>query len=348
VARPDRTRALANAVAAAFESAGYSPAELLQGPIRITDLSWQAPPLRCRETLGGIELDHYLSYPLPVGKAEDLFEFYKLTLFRLSFAPEEAVGPEGYRHTGALMPGAWPGERKFAFAKPDPEGLSTGVMFALEMAVLFNRSYGLQQLDDDADSYAAHTGGMVVGVRQGKVTECTDLWDVDCSGTVQGLLEQPRGAVTVDCLYDTIARLRSALHEEPARFAEFMGLDYALQALRILADGGISRSLQTAIQQMSLESFKRKQKIASYTQAIEVMESWSYPDRTKLSMLLEILVPTCLNFGNFCRKIYNPSRAAPAVLQGKTEQRILTTLKHEREKLQLAVRAANPNQEQPK
>lgn len=349
MSRTDRTRPLANAVAAAFESAGYSPAELLQGPIRLTDLSWQAPPLRCIETVAGVPLREYLDYPLAVAPVADLQDFYDLTLFRLAVSPEEAATPEGFKATGKLFPGSTAGERKLALTIP--EGFpacdgSAGAMFALEMAVLIGRSCVTSEITEDKSNFAVEMNGKVYGIVNGRTSACTEQWDIDCTGTVQAMLEQPRGRVRVDCLYDMIARLRSVLYEEESRFAEFLGLDYALQALRILADDGVCRSLYTAIQNMSMEAFRRKQKIAAYEKAIEVMESWHYPDRAKLSMLMEILVPDCLSFRRFCQKIYNPSRAVPAVLQGRTETRIINTLKYELSKLMLKERIVNPNAEE--
>jgi hypothetical protein len=192
---------------------------------------------------------------------------------------------------------------------------------------------------DDNDNYGAETPWGFVGIIAGRPSLHADEWDADCTGAVQGMLETPRGVSHANCHYDLIARLRSALHEEPGRFPEFMGMDYALQALRVLADGEICKDLQQAIERMSLVAFKRKARANAFAEALGVMESWTFTDRAKVSMILEILVPAHYNLEVFARKILDPRKIFPAVLSRRTEAKIIATLKHELEKTRANLQA---------
>lgn len=341
MAKLKRTKLLAEAVAASFEAAGFSPSDLLQGQIRITDLPWQAPPLLCEAPLGGVPLHEHLAYPLGAD-AEELYRFYLDTLAGLKTDPENIATPEGYKGLARVLPRATAGERNLALPVPDgwPAGTySTGAMFAMEVARLFFTStIHCSAFVSNANDYYATTPWGDVGVKAGLPTACQDLWDLPCLGHVQGMLELPRGLLSTNCSYDIVARLRSALHESPEAFAEFEGVDYALQALRILAGSGLSQELKTAVERMSLTAFKRKARIKAFEEAVSVMQSWHLTDRAKVSMLMEILVPTHFTLPEFSRKVLNPLKVLPAVLANKTERRILATLKHELEKAEHAHR----------
>lgn len=345
MAKINRTRLLSEAVAASFSSAGYSPADLLQGPISITDLPWQAPPLQCEALLDQVPLHEHLSYPLAVD-AEGLYLFYLDTLAGLKTDPENVASADTYRNLARAMPKASAGERNLALPVPDgwPSGsYSTGAMFAMEVARLFYTSTSVcSNFVSDADNYHVTTPWGLVGVVDGFPSASADLWDLSCKGCVQGMLELPRGLLSTNCSYDLIARLRSALHETPERFPEFEGVDYALQALRILAGNTLCLELKAAVERMSLAAFKRRARIKAFEEALGTMQSWHLTDRTKISMLLEVLVPTHFTLPEFSRKVLNPMKVLPAVLSNKTEQRILRTLKHELEKSKHAHRALAP------
>lgn len=337
MAKINRVKVLAEAIASAFEAAGYAPAELLQGPIKLTDMVWQAPPLRVTTMFEGLPFSDYIDYPLPMD-SEAVFDFYRLTLFSLHACPEEAVDENGYKGLTRLFKGAKIGERNLAFPLYDswPAGdHNTGPMFALEAARLFyTSSDAVKSFKDDESNYHAVTPWGTVGIVDGFIAGAKESWDVDCSGLVQGLLEMPRGRADMTCMYDTIARLRSALYEEPDRFASFETLDLALQALRILTNGETCRELHKSVEQMSLAGFRRRAKIAAYEQCLDVMASWRLTDRAKISMLQEILIPQYMTLPEFSRKILDPSRIFPAVLTTKTEERIKRVLQYELDKVQ--------------
>lgn len=336
MARLNRIKVLADAVAASFELAGFTPAELLQGPIVVTDAAWQAPPIKCPGLLQGVPFSEYVDYPLPVD-SERLFEFYSLGVLLLKNGPEDITNEDGYKALSKIITRSKPGERNLCFPLFEnwPVGdHNTGAMFAMEAARLFmTSSDSVEAMQDDESNYWVKTPWGQVGVVDGYVAGGKQVWDVDCRGFVQGLLEQPRGRVTVTCLYDTIARLRSALYQEPHRFNDFEVLDTALQALRILSDGQTCRELNKAVEQMSVLGFKRKLKITAYSQALDVMSSWNLTDRVKISMLQEILMPQYMSLAEFSRKILDPHRVFPAVLSQKTETRILAVLQNELKKL---------------
>lgn len=345
MAKLNRVKLLAEAVASSFEAAGYSSADLLQGQIVITDLVWQTPPLEVAELYWGVPFQDYLDYPLIVDSMK-LHEFYTNGLFLLRHAPEEITTAEGYRGLSKVILNCLKGERKLALPLYEnwPEGEPhTGPQFALEVARLFKTSSDVvSEFVSDRDNYYVSTPWGKVGITDGLVSHSADLWDVSCKGLVPGMLEQPRGKSSTECHYDVLARLRSALHQEPARFADFEMVDLGLQALRILSDGENCREVQQALSQMSAKAFKRRLKITAYQQAIDVMLSWSLTDRVKISMLQEILMPTYMSLPEFSRKILDPHKVMPAVLSRKTEARILQTLRSELSKVQRTHQALNP------
>jgi hypothetical protein len=242
MAKASRTRTLAKAVASAFQAAGFAPADLLKGQINITDMPWQAPPLRSTALLGGLPLHTYLDAPIAVN-VERLHEFYGQTLALLRHAPEDVADEEGYRNLSRIFPHVTAGERRLALPLPEgwPAGeVYMGPMLALEVAhILRTSAAGVSHFVEDADNYYVEIEQGKVGIVGGFVSMCADDWDISSAGMVPALLEMPRGQATTACLYDTVARLRSALHESPEKFQEFEGVDLALQALRILSDGQI-------------------------------------------------------------------------------------------------------------
>jgi hypothetical protein len=335
MARFNRTLQLAKAVADSFEKAGFMPADLLQGPINLTDLAWQAPPLVCEESLHGIPLHNYLDYPMELS-SEAAYEWYRLTLFNLLSAPEEVADDAAYKGLSKFLPKAKMGERRLALPLGEgwPAGsANTGPVFAMEVARLFRTSCTkVSEFVHTADDYYAVTPWGRVGIVDGFVHDMPG-WDTDCRGHVQSLLEMPRGQISVLCQYDTVARLRGLLHENHEKFDEFAAVDYALQALRILANGNLCRELHQAIEALPLEAFKRRRRREAFEQALAVMENHTFTDRVKVSMILEMLVPAHWQLQVFARKIYNVQTVMPSVLSEKTESRIIRTLKWEAEKL---------------
>jgi hypothetical protein len=329
--KQNRILQLAEAVAASFESAGYTPGDLLQGPVKITDLPWQAPPLRAVESLRGVPIHEYLDYPLGF-RPEEAYFAYNSTLDSLVHDPGLTANRDGYLWVRRALPGASPGERKLTFPLPDGwpghDHTAQGV-FAMEMVRAFllyaDRCSGFFQ---DDDNYRIMTEWGPIGIEGGAVIGSPDAQVDAFKGYVSGMLEAPRGQVTSLCHYDLLARLRSTLHEEPDRFVEWQGTDTALQALRLLCEGKPLTALLKAVSDMSVEAARRRLRVTAFKEAVGIMESWNYTDRTKISMLQELLVPSFMSLNDFAKKIMDPYKILPAVLPRKTESRILSYLRY--------------------
>lgn len=329
MAKINRIKLLADAAAASFEAAGFSPAELLQGPITFTDLTWQATPLAVATPYWGVPFRDYLDYPLDIDP-EGLYDYYRQGLLLLSVGPEEITDSEGYKGLTRLVLGCRKGERRLALPLYEgwPEGsTTTGPVFALEMAHIYKTSCReVKAFVADESNYYADTPWGKVGVVDGYVSDSRDLWDVDCRQLVPEMLAQPRGQPVTECQYDVLARLRSALYQEPERFKDLELLDLALQALRILSYGELCHELVTAVSQMSSRAFKRKLKIEAYSRAVDIMKSWNITDRVKISMLQELLMPAYMSLPEFSRKIWDPHKIMPSVLSTRSEARIMNYL----------------------
>lgn len=326
-----RAADLSAAVVAAFERAGFEPAHLLQGPIEITDLSWQAPPLEPEAQLGGMPLSVLMDQPVSVDLAA-LHTFYTDTLYYLRNSPHEVLTREGYKKTSKIMPRSPVGERNLVFPLPEgwPEcSATTGQAFALEAAWLCKTSVGeITSFVSDESNYYAVTPLGNIGVVEGKPSVHPDIWDVNCSGMLPSMLSMPRGAPVDACFYGLIDRLRSVLHQQPESFKEFEGVDLALQALRILAADGVCKPLLTCIQAMPVRKFKRKALVGALAEAVGIMEDWQFTDRTKVAMLYEILVPSCMSMTVFCKRVADVRKTLPSVFTPKREQAIMKYLKH--------------------
>lgn len=333
--RDTKVTVLADAVVASYEWAGFSPAQLLQGPVEITDLSWQAPPLHAECMLNGQPLATYLDAPIAVDLGQ-LHKFYSEGLYYLRNSPEEIASVHGFKRTTKVLPRASAGERNLIFPLPEfwPEGgPTTGQAFAMDAAWLCMTSVSeTTELVSDDNNYYAVTPKGVIGVVDGRPSLYANIWDIDCSGMVQSMLTMPRGLASVGCHYDLIDRMRSILHKEMDRFTDFEGTDWGLQALRILADGETCKPLLTSVQGMAVRVFKRNARDTALKEAIAVMEDWHYTDRTKIAMLFDILVPDHFTLKQFCVKIIDVESVLPSVLKTQKEALILRNLNDYRAK----------------
>lgn len=325
----NRVRVLAEAVAEAFEAAGFTPMALLQGQIGFTELPWAAPPLKLDATLAGLPFSSYLDYPLEADLSA-FYDFYSDTLYGLHSDPTKVVQGSAFKGARLALPGSTIGERALRFTIPEgfpaAEPL-TGVRFALEAAHVAKISLPCKAVVEEGNSYYVETDFGEIGVAGGFPTLYSDLWDMPYEGDIQDLLTAPRGRVSTACAYDLLARLRSVLFENMNSFVEFDGLDNAIQALRILSKERACLEMLSAVESMSLKAFNRRRKLATIDECIEVMSTWNANDRTKLSVLFEKLVPDVLNMGEYQRKIIDPYRVLPTMLSVKQEKRIVTNLK---------------------
>jgi hypothetical protein len=329
-----RIRDIAAAVTQAFEKAGFTPADLLQGPIGLTDLAWQTPPLRTTAMLAGLPFTSYVDYPLNMD-ASAFYDFYSQTLYDLHDDPGRVCGAQGYRRWQFFAAGVPLGERQLRL--PVPQGwpnqmeTTTGHLFAAECAELAHTSITCGDLIEDDSNFYVETEHGEIGIVAGSPSIYGDLWDSDVSGTVPLLTTQNRGLLDTNCMYDILARVRSVLYENMGRFVEFEGLDYALQTLRVMTSGRLCSELLAQIQGMSVKAFKQKRRLAIVEECLEVMSAWRFSDREKLGVIFEKLVPEVMNMSEYQRKVYDPYRMV-TVLQAATEQKIVNRLKYLRKK----------------
>jgi hypothetical protein len=278
-------------------------------------------------------------------KAEEAYFAYSSVLDAMIHDPGLAADRNGYIWLRKAMPGVTPGERTLAFPLPDgwpAHDLTACAVFSMEMvrALVLHTSVCSNFAHDEV-SYKVTTPWGEVGISEGRVIGADDSLG-DYSGFISGMLESPRGRLSTECHYDLLSRLRSALYEDPGRFAEWQGTDNALQALRVLCEGLPLLDLQAAISGMSMQAAKRRLRATAFQEALTIMESWSFTDRTKISMLLELLVPNFMNMRDFARKIQDPNKVLPAVLPTKSEVRILANLRNELRKANDSIKAYEP------
>lgn len=339
IAPTNRIGILAAAITQSFQEAGFLPDDLLQGQIVHTDLPWQAPPLKSEATLLGLPVTTYLDYPVKAD-TEAFYSFYCEALSLLHRAPSKAIGSVGWRGFSSCASKINSGERLLRITVPEgfPEDMSVfaGHRFAVEAAHFARGSLLITGHLEDANNYWVDTAWGRIGIENNLPTAYAGIWDLSSEGQLHEMLHTPRGLISTACIYDVLAKVRSVLYENMERFPEFEGVDAAIMALRVMTQGNNCRELLRGIENMSRAAFFRKQKIATLEECIGIMEQWGLNDRTKISMLFERLVPQVLNMAQYQLKIINPYKVMPTVLSNKTEQRIISTLKRFKDKLEHA------------
>lgn len=329
-----RRQPLATLVAKAFNRLGFTARDLLTGQIVHTDLPWQCPPLESQAPLEGIPFSRYLEYPAKIN-SEKLYDFWTTGLDDLWHRPTHAIGANGWRGAPSALPGMADGERALRLSIPDgfPEAVDpyAGIIFSLEVAKIFLMSEPtLKNFTTDASNYyVTLANGVQVGVVDGKPA-CQSFWEFNVEGMVDSYIEAPRGAITTACRYDLLAKIRSVLWEQAEKFAEFEGLDLALQTLAIRSQNRLCSELQRAVEHMPVARFIDGKKIKAVEEAIALMEAWSMNDRIKITSMQEILVPEVLTASQFQRSIFNTYLTIPPVLAASTEKKILTFLRNKK------------------
>jgi hypothetical protein len=327
--RKYREAELARAVARAFASAGFGPQDLLTGEIKYTSLPWQCPPLRSEVPLEGVPFYDHLDCGWKVDPKK-VFEFWRHGLDELAQNPIKLIGPNGWRMAAQFVPGARQGDRQLLFSIPDEfPGVTpySGAIFSMEVAHLLAQSVKVDDFVSDDNNYFVVVKGLgYIGVMDGKPVGSEDMWGDSLEGVVQTYLMSGRGQVTKTCRYDLLAKVRSVLHENPERFPEFEGVDWALQSLGILSAGKLCRSLQQAIEGMKANILRAKLKLARVEEAIAQMKTFTVNDRLKIVALQEILVPEVLSATQFQAKIFNVYHTIPVIMAATTERKILNYL----------------------
>ena len=321
----EQVRSLERAVNSAFFLAGLRSADLYGGDIKHTNLPWQCPPLKSQERLLGVPLEQYFECHLPVDTSS-VYDVWVNTMQLMYIAPLKAISPEGeMRSLRRILGLPYPGQHKFRFSVPDgfpkPDDIYAGITFSLEMADMLMNSTPWIATRTENDYYVTSDKGQIIGVKGGRPAVQTP-WDADCSGMVWEFLSMPRGRITKLCLYDPLDKLRSLLHEHKKDFKEFIALDYALQALRLLYKHGTQcRILSTAVH-LHKEGPNLLSKQRALGTAQKIMLRLDISDRAKIAMLYAEMVPSVYTETGFSVKIYNLGRVAPYTLADSVVERI--------------------------
>lgn len=338
---PSQTTVLEKAVNTAFLHAGFTFADLGQGQINLTDLPWQNPPLFCLSNLLGINLVTYLERPVEI-KEDQIFEFWRANLGRLYYTPLQAIDREGiYSGSNKLLPGESKPSNRFRFSTPEgfPKSIDeyAGAVFSMELATLISESLPYYLIRDDSNYYVTLPNNVNIGIKDG-IVATESPWDGSVAGIVWDLAEMPRGVVRTDCQYDALAKVRSLLHENAGRFKEFQGVDYALQALRVLYNHKSECSILSRAIKLKHEEPNLLFDYKALKSSLATMERKDISDRYKLDIIYGLLVPQTLSEAKYRAKIYRSRFEAPFTLSDKTIHRIISNLETELERLPVAVK----------
>jgi hypothetical protein len=322
ISAPAQVRALAKAVSAAFVASPLSEEERNPGRVELVDLPWVAPPLATKATLGGVPLSDYLNAPAPVDEAL-LRRFWLKTLDDLWYRPSNAMRRGAFANCSWGMPKVRLGQRAYFFSVPVgyPARLemSAGAMFSIEVAHVAAQSLPVLDVVSDEDNYhVILPDRSIIGVKNGRPA-CESPWDESVSGMVQDMLETSRGEADYECRFDQLAMLRSVLNVHRRRIAEFQGMDYALQALRILTLGGHCPELATQLKLLPLDLPLLRRTEQVYRDCIEIVDDIAMTDRSKLQIWHNLLVPEIISATKFKHCVFAGAQFPYALAQKKLE-----------------------------
>jgi hypothetical protein len=322
ISAPSQIRSLSKAVSAAFLASPLSEEERNPGRIELTDLPWVAPPIACRETIGQVPLSDYLSVPMPIEQGA-LRRFWIKTLDDLWNRPSATIRRGAFANCGWAFPKLKVGQRAFLFSTPlgFPSQLepTTGVMFSIEVAAAAAASLPvLDIVSDDDNYYAVMADGEIFGVKNGRPA-CESPWTESMAGMIHELVTGSRGEADYSCRFDQLAMLRSVLHVHRRRFEEFQGLDYALQALRILSLGGHCPDLISQLRLLPQDMGQLRRHEQVLRDCIDIIDDMQMSDRSKLEIWHNLLVPEVLTPGKFRQHVFSGGQFPFALAQAKLE-----------------------------
>lgn len=315
-------RSLAKAVSTAFSASALSDEERNPGRIEITDLPWNAPPLVCRAPLGGVPLQDYLDVPMNLDE-HLLRRFWVKSLDDLWSRPSSAMKRGAFANCSWGMPKLRAGQRAFLFSVPAgfPSQLemTAGAMLSIEVAHAAASSLPvLDVVSDDDNYYAVLAGGAIFGVKDGRPA-CDSPWGESVAGMVPDLLETSRGEPDYQCRFDQLAMLRSVVNVHRKRFPEFQGLDYALQALRLLTLGSHCPELVTQMRLAPLDLPRLRLCEQMLRDSLALVDDMSMSDRSKLQIWHNLLVPEVISASKFKQHIWAGAQFPFSLAQAKLE-----------------------------
>jgi hypothetical protein len=317
-----QVRSLAKAVSAAFAASALTDEERNPPRIEIPDLPWSAPPLHCSATLGGVPLSDFLNVPMALDETL-LHRFWIKTLDDLWNRPSSAMRRGAFANCAWGMPKLRVGQRAFLFSTPSgyPAQLEAGAgaMLSIEVAHAAAQSLPIHDLVSDEDNYyVVMSDGTAIGVRDGRPA-CDSPWGDRVSGMVPEMLEMSRGEPDYTLRFDQLAAVRSVVNVHRKRFPEFLGLDYGLQALRLLTLGSHCPELLTQMRMTSMEMPQLRRNEQVLRDCLSIVDDLSLSDRNKLQIWQNLLVPEVITATKFKQSIYAGAQWPYSLPQAKIE-----------------------------
>lgn len=319
------TVSLIKPVVRALALAGVTQKELLGGSIEHTELVWQAPPLRSDIMLHGAPVTDYVASRPPHVRVHDLHRMWVEVMRTIRNGPYKVCDQHGYRALSYCMPTATHGERLYWLTRP--EGFPqvdeyVGARLSMEVANLVSIACPVVEMVSDADNfYVVTDDGYELGVRDGLPLVEGDQWDLPVAGMVQDLLSISRGVPFIGCDYDLIAKLRSVAWTHREMVQDFDGVDMALQALRILANGKHLPELHSAITTLESQRKVDDHRCKVILEALEVSEAFTISDRARVLAIRALLVPEILTPAAFKRRVFSGDTIPPA-LAGRSREKL--------------------------
>lgn len=313
-------------VAKALAKTGLTQKELLSGPIEHTDLLWETPPLMCGAMLDGVPLHFMFESRVPYVVPNKLYEFWQNAMVLLRAQPYAVIKGGGWVGLAHVMPKSNAGDRAFWITTPRgfPDHIDdyAGVLLSLECAHLMRLSTPIKKLVESTnDYYVVMENDLEIGVRDGLPIIEYGQWDIPVDGMVMDLLRLPRGEPFNGCDYDLIAKLRSVAHRYKSKLSEYEGVDWALQVLRVLANGRLLPEVQKSIAAFRTEQVTRGHKVKALRDAIELANAFSISDRARVIAIRSLLVPEFMTLTKFQSTLFHADHP-PAAMSAKTRDRL--------------------------
>jgi hypothetical protein len=253
-----------------------------------------------------------------------LRRFWIKTLEDLWLHPSSAMKRGAFANCGWGTPKLRLGQRAFLFSVPagypsmlDP---SAGALFSIEVARAAASSLPvLDVVSDDDNYYAIMASGAIFGVKDGRPA-CESSWSGSVAGMVPDMLVMTRGEPDFTCRFDQLAVLRSVLHLNRKKFLEFQGLDYALQALRLLTVGEHCPELVMQTRAAALDLPRLQQAERALRDGLALIDDLEMSDRVKLQIWHNALVPEVITASKWRQHIWAGGQFPFSLSQAKLEK----------------------------
>lgn len=319
--RKDPISDLARIIARSLKRIGVTQEAVLSGAIQFTTLDWMAPPLLADDLLEGLPFRDYMDQMVPWVDADQLHMFWIDALAQARSNPANVLGEDGWRGLSKIMPTATPGVRNLWLPKPSiPLDDSVGVQLSLDVAHLARMACKpLEFVENHDDYYVVLEDDIVLGVKGGVPAWPSDF-DMPLKGMIPEFLTSSRGELWTGCDYGLLAKLRSTVWEHRSKLDEFQGLDWALQALRILGSRQNPEQLLAGLERAAVEGRKRELDLAVLRNCQSLLSYPQVSDGRKVEGLRGMLVPSVITNQRFRRDFYAQANPPPFLKEGAMEK----------------------------